>query len=67
MANIQHIYDGDGDPNLNPALTLQGAAIGVHLYLDNLTGDVWMSTFIVTEGVKTHEKWRMITLLPYDR
>ena len=43
MANVQHTYYGYGDPNDNPNLELTGDAVGLHHYLDDETGAIWMS------------------------
>ena len=61
MANVQHIYSGISNPNYKSELQLQGDAVGVHLYMDTQTGNVWMSTFYIDQGVKNHDGWQMVT------
>lgn len=43
MANVQHTYVGYGDPNGNPDFELTGDAVGLHHYMDEETGNIWLS------------------------
>ncbi len=63
MANVQHIYSGEGNPNSNPALALTGDAVGVHLYMNTEDGSVWISRFEIDLGVKVHAVWSEIQLV----
>src|SRR5690554_3268066 len=63
MANIQHLYRGEGNPNDNPALELTGDAVGNHLYQDIDDSQlVWMSVLYVEEGHAYHIGWERLVL-----
>lgn len=60
MANIQHLYRGEGNPNDNPALVLTGDALGNHLYQDNNNSQVWISTTYEEEGQVYFDEWKRL-------
>lgn len=63
MANIKHLYRGEGDPHDNPDLDLTGDAVGNHLYQDsNHSQSVWISLFYEEEGHAHHGGWGRMLL-----
>lgn len=56
MSNVQHTYYGEGDPNSIPELELTGDAVGLHHYLDDATGNIWLSR----SGDGAHIDWVLI-------
>lgn len=63
MAKIQHLYQGHGNPNDNPALQLAGGQVGNHFYQDLDNGyEVWISTSYKEGDHVVHTGWERLII-----